>query len=58
MRIQHKPVDAMQVDWTGNTLEIYDMTTGEISKVYLFVSVLSCSCYAYAEFCEDIRLES
>jgi transposase len=32
MRIQRKPGDAMQVDWAGNTLDICDSVTGEISK--------------------------
>ena len=43
MRIQHKPGDAMQVDWAGNTLDIHDPVTGEVSKAYLFVAVLPCS---------------
>lgn len=58
MRIQHKPGDAMQVDWAGNTLDICDPVTGEVWKAYLFVAVLPCSCYAYAELCEDMKLES
>lgn len=58
MRILHKPGDAMQVDWAGNTLDIYDPVTGEVSKAYLFVAVLPCSCYAYAELCEDMKLEN
>ena len=58
MRIQHKPGDAMQVDWAGNTLDIYDPVTGDISKAYLFVAVLPCSCYAYAEACNDMKLEN
>lgn len=58
MRIQHKPGDAMQVDWAGNTLDIYDSVTGEISKAYLFVAVLPCSCFTYAEVCNDMKLEN
>lgn len=27
MRIQHKPGDAMQVDWAGNTVKLYDRYT-------------------------------
>lgn len=48
----------MQVDWAGNTLDIYDPVTGDISKTYLFVAVLPCSCYAYAEACNDMKLEN
>ena len=48
----------MQVDWAGNTLDIYDPITGDVSKAYLFVAVLPCSCYAYAEDCDDMKLET
>lgn len=48
----------MQVDWAGNTLDIYDPVAGDISKTYLFVAVLPCSCYAYAEACNDMKLEN
>ncbi len=44
MRIQHKPGDVIQVDWAGNTLDIHDSVTVEISRAYLFVAVLPCSC--------------
>lgn len=55
MRIQHKPGDAIQVDWAGDTLPVYDPVTGEPSPAYLFVAVLPCSCYTYAEACEDMK---
>ena len=58
MRIQHKPGDVMQVDWAGNTLDIHDSVSGDISKAYLFVAVLPCSCYTYVEVCGDMRLET
>lgn len=58
MRIKHKPGDAMQVDWAGNTLDITDPVTGEIDKAYLFVAVLPCSCYPYVELCRDMKLEN
>ena len=50
MRIQHKPGDAIEVDWAGDTIPIFDSVTGEQSKAYLFVAVLPCSYFAYAEF--------
>lgn len=53
MRIHHKPRDAMQVDWAGDTLSIYDSETGNITPAYLFVAVLPCSCYVYAEVTVD-----
>ena len=58
MRIHHKPGDAMEVDWAGQTLPVYDAITGEPAKGYLFVAVLPCSCYAYAELCPDMKQES
>ena len=58
MRIQHKPGDAMEVDWAGATLDIHDPVTGEVSKAYLFVAVLPCSCLTYAEACGDMKLEN
>lgn len=51
MRIQHKPGDAIQVDWAGDTIPIYDSVTCQQSSAYLFVAVLPCSYYAYTEAC-------
>lgn len=58
MRIQHKPGQAMQADWAGDTLPIYDSVTGETTAAYLFVSVMPCSCYTYAEITADEKLET
>ena len=57
MRIQHKPGEVMQVDWAGNTIPIYDVAGNE-DKAYVFVAVLPCSCYAYAEVCADMLSET
>ena len=57
MRIRHKPGDAMQVDWAGTTIPLYDKYTGDIAEVYLFVAVLPCSCKAYVEPCENMKSE-
>lgn len=57
MRLKHKPGDVMQVDWAGQTIPIYDQAGGE-SPAYVFVAVLPCSCYAYAEACSDMRSEN
>lgn len=57
MRIQHKPGDAMQVDWAGTTIPLHDKYTGDISDIYLFVAVLPCSCKAYVEPCENMKSE-
>ena len=58
MRIHHKPGDTMEVDWAGQTLPIYDSVTGESYPVYLFVAVLPCSGYTYAEATSDMKLEN
>ena len=58
MRIQHKPGDAMEVDWASAALDIHDPVTSEVSKGYLFVAVLPCSCFTYAEACDDMKVAS
>ena len=58
MRIQHKPGDAIQVDWAGDTVPVYDSVTGEQGAAYLFVAVLPCSCYVYAEACDNMKTEN
>ena len=46
--------------WTGQagTLPIKDPVTGETVPAYLFVGVLPCSCYVYAELCSDMKSEN
>ena len=58
MRIQHKPGDAIQVDWAGDIIPIQDPVTGEQSTAHLFVAVLPCSYYTYAEACDDMKTEN
>ena len=58
MRISHKPGDAMQVDWAGDPLWITDKATGELFPGYIFVAVLPCSWYTYAEICGDMKSEN
>lgn len=58
MRIQHKPGDAVEVDWAGQTLPIYDSVSGESEPAYLFVAVLPCSGYTYAELTSDMKMEN
>ncbi|HIX92506.1 MAG TPA: IS21 family transposase [Firmicutes bacterium] len=58
MRIHHKPGDAMEVDWAGQTLPIYDSVTGEEFPAYLFIAVLPYSGYTYAEATSDMKLEN
>ena len=58
MRIQHKPGDEMEVDWAGATIDIYDEVTGEVTPAYLFVAVLPCSLYVYAELCPNMKSDT
>ena len=58
MRITHKPGDAVQVDWAGDPLYITDSVTGEVEPAYIFVAVLPCSWYTYAEVCSDMKTEN
>ena len=58
MRIVHKPGDAMQVDWAGDPLWITDRMTGELTPANIFVAVLPCTWYTYAEACSDMKSEN
>ena len=58
MRIKHKPGDKTEVDWAGDTLPVYDPVTGDSEPGYLFVGVLPCSFYIFADLCENMQQES
>jgi transposase len=49
MHIERKPGEQMEVDWAGQTMNLTDNITGDAIPVYIFVSVLPYSGYAYAE---------
>lgn len=49
MHIPRKPAEQIEVDWAGDPAQIIDPDTGEITKAWLFVGVLSYSMYAYVE---------
>lgn len=57
-RVGHKAARSIEVDWSGPTMQLLDPTTGEVSKVYLFVACLPFSRYAFVEACLDMRQES
>jgi transposase len=48
-RHHHQAGERMFVDYAGQTVEIVDKETGEVSKAYLFVAVLGASNYTYVE---------
>jgi transposase len=49
MHVEHKPGERMEVDWAGDTAALSNNVTGKPIPVYVFVAVLPCSGYAYAE---------
>ncbi|GAB3129012.1 IS21 family transposase [Glaciibacter psychrotolerans] len=57
-RVGHKAGRSIEVDWSGPTMQLLDPTSGEMSKVYLFVACLPFSRYAFVEATLDMRQES
>ena len=55
LRINHKPVESMEVNWVDDTLKVYDVTAGTELNAYIFVSCFTCSMYGYAEAFPDIK---
>jgi transposase len=53
--LTHKPGIITEVDWSGPTMKIIDIATGEVVKVYLFVATLPFSQYSYVEPCLDMK---
>ena len=49
MHIPRKPGEQVEVDWAGDPAYIVDPDTGEATKAYIFVGVLSYSQYPYVE---------
>lgn len=56
--LEHKPGMQCEVDWSGPTMQIVDKNTGELTTVYLFVSCLSYSRYAYVEPTLDMKMDT
>ena len=55
LRIKRKPGETMEVDWIGDTLKVYDTSSCCEIPAYIFVAVLPCSLYGYAEAFPDIK---
>jgi len=49
LRQPHAPGDKLFVDYAGQTVAITDRATGELREAQIFVAVLGCSNYTYAE---------
>ena len=57
MHIERNPGESMEVDWAGDTVSLWDESTGEYGKAYVFVSALSFSGYAYAEAFWSMKMD-
>lgn len=55
LRIKRKPGETMEVDWIGDTLKVYDSANCCEIPAYIFVAVLPCSLYGYAEVFPDMK---
>lgn len=55
LRIKRKPGETMEVDWVGDTANVYDPVTGEATKAYIFVACLPCSHFSYVEAFPDMK---
>ena len=55
MHINRKPGEQIEVDWAGDPATIIDPDTGEITKAYIFVGVMTYSQYAYVEAFLDMK---
>jgi transposase len=58
MRQNHIAGEKMFVDFSGETIPIVDLETGEIHQAELFVAVLGASSYTYVEACRSQDLSS
>lgn len=56
--LRHEPGRAMLVDWAGDTLQVVDAVTGEVTKVYLFVAVLPYSGVVFCRGFTDMKSPS
>lgn len=58
LRQTYKAGEKMFVDFAGQTVPIYDRTSGKVKEAQIFISVLGASNYTYAQACPDQTLSS
>ncbi len=56
--LYHKPGYRCEVDWSGPKMYIVNRHTGETTTIYLFVSCLPYSQYAYVEPTLDMKMDT
>ncbi len=57
MKLDHKAGDKLMIDFAGKHLHITNKETGELIPVEVFVAILPCSQYTYAEACMSQKRE-
>jgi len=56
--LHHEPGKTMFIDWAGDTIDLVDEVTGEVTRAYLFVTVLPYSGYLWCQAFTDMRMPS
>lgn len=56
--LKHAPGRTMFIDWAGDTIPLVDAVTGEVTKAYLFVTVLPFSGYLWCQAFTDMKMPS
>lgn len=54
LRIKRKLGETIEFEWVGNPLKVYDGASCNNIPAYIFVTVLPCSLYEYAESLSDM----
>jgi len=49
MRQVHRAGEKLFIDYSGDTAEVIDVSSGEVREAQIFVAVMGASKYAYAE---------
>lgn len=58
MRQNHKAGEKLFVDYSGDTIDIQDPNTGELTPMQVFIAVMGASNYTFAEATKDQKIES
>lgn len=56
--LEHRPGERCEVDWSGKTMKIDSRYSGKATPVYLFVSCLTYSRFAYVEPTLDMKMDT
>lgn len=56
--LHHEPGRAMLVDWVGDTIDVVDAVTGEVTRAVLFVAVLPFSGALFCRAYENMKSEA